>query len=746
MFRITVVVLLATLYAPLLQSAEFPIDLRDIADPGLRKFLKTARRETANPFEAGDFDERLRRLIAQLGDSDAKVRDAAESQLLKLGGVARLALESAKGGENTDIAAGARRLLEKLPDLTHIVTDATGHFIPRAKVILKLVGSKDDKPPVDETITVYTDDSGRFTLPVFRVRNYNMTAQLNHLQFDCGQCRVDWLAGNLRFPVVRRDSDLYSRAVKGVVNGKDGKPVVGATIQCSHVRTPGEGLIDQAYPCGCAVTDLEGRFTYYFPTGQKNGEHKRERGEQIPVNSRYALSIAVPGDQTFFPVTGMYANIEPVRITLPHAERFHRFYFEAPGGGLLETREQFANARVQYESGQTGQIRLAPLNPEVAWKGRKLIPGTYRATAFVGGKALDYRPLIVKVDSPEDLYFQLQPAVVYEGRVVDGVTGAPVPEAFLMGWSSTSRNNLALLTDDDWEMLQDTPSRPAPDHPAMVKLREFYGVQELVRTDEEGRFEITQRPEQEFYGLMAFGKNFVPFKKRLYSIEKNRSNIVDVGEFPLFPSAKVLVRPVCSGKRLSVMPQWLPIDEGQPDWIDRFHDACDGSKQEFEYVHWLRLNELQPVFVPADVRLRLRFQCRYDDQWSPHTCETLIQLKAGETQLIGDIDFTPSLSAIVRVMDKTGRPVEGIPVRRMHHEERGWSVAHNTDKDGRAFFYVYPDSTGQFGILDIHGARDGKMPANLFADFKVGRDSPKAEFQITLTDGQIRRLLGARAE
>jgi hypothetical protein len=289
----------------------------------------------------------------------------------------------------------------------------------------------------------------------------------------------------------------------------------------------------------------------------------------------------------------------------------------------------------------------------------------------------------VTANSPEELRFELPHAVTYRGRVVHGVTGEPLAGAFVVGYNSTSHNNLALLTADDWKLLAGTPSNPPLDHPAIKRLRDFYGIQGLVRAGDDGRFTITRGSDQEFYGIMAFAPDRIPFKVSVGSLKPDQNQQIDVAEFPLFPAAKLLVRPVFAGERLAVMPQWLPEKEGQPDWFDRFQAVGKDSNREFEYVHWLTINEQQPVYVPAGIRLRVRFESPYDDAWGPALVET-VQLEAGASKEAGDLHFTASLPVVVRVVDSRGKPVEGIPVRRMYHAENAWCVAHNTDKDGRA--------------------------------------------------------------
>jgi hypothetical protein len=721
---------------------------------GLLFLLSVCAPAAAQPLlPADDIAVRIERLIGQLGDEAFERREAASKDLAAIGHRTRSALERATKSSDPEVAGRAKAILDGLPRLTHTLVDALGLPIPRARMsvtiaTLPLVPFPGGEPPpgaqpdrvVPQIISATTEDDGRFGLPSLATGGVSASATVEHPDYGLARCEIDASGRQtvLRLPLVRRGTEAYRRAVSGRVVTADGKPVAGAIVHGFEVRTPGEGLINGLDPRGQSLTDEDGQFAYYLPNENRN----RERGELIPANSRYRLTITVPGDDSFFPIAGRYANLEPVRIELPQNTRFHRFRFEAVGGGWLGDPKQLAQVHVQLDSRQAGERMLVPLERSSVTAGRKLVPGTYLAEYFPGGKTVDYLPLVVTADSPEELTFELPHSVSYVGRVVHGVTGKPMAGALVMGYRSTSRNNLALLTDDDWKMLREVPSNPPLDHPAVKRLGEFYGVQGLVRTDDEGRFEITRQPDQEFYGVIAFDRDAIGFNVRLGSLKPDENHRVDAGEFPLFPAAKILVKPVFAGERLSVLPQWLPTEAGQPDWYGRFQTAKTASR-EFEYVHWLALNELQPVFVPAGVRLQVRFDTPYDDQWAPAMVEEVL-LEPGISKEIGELRFAACLPGAVRVVDSRGKPVEGAPVRRMYQGDDGWCVAHNTDSQGLAHFHLRPNSEGKFWVSDLPGPQEVRMAENLLTGFKVGDAAPTEQPTITLTDAQIKLLLGAK--
>lgn len=691
-----------------------------------------------------DLNTRIEKLIKQLGDDRFETRESATKELREIGPVARAALEKATENSDAEIASRAKGIIAGFPKVTHKILDGLGEPIALATVMVTMTKNKapDGKIPVGvdpiKTSKSMSDSLGGAAIPELVESEYTAVALISHPDYGAARCEVPRNGQVIRLPLVRSGTEARQRALTGQVVTADGKSVAGAEWRCDHVRTPGEGLLSAVSPQGNVLTDSEGRFTCYLPSF----EGDREQGKLIPPNSRYSLNIFVPGNDSYFPVAGLFANTEPVRIELPRATRQHRMRFAEVGGGTIKDPGKLLYVRVQHVSVRNGQRFLIPLDTASLVRGRKLIPGSYQAESFVGGKQVQYLPLVVTADSPEELLFQLPAPVTFRGRVVHGVSGEPLTMAFVMGWNSTSRNNLALLSADDWKALREVASPAGLDAPAVKKLGELYGVQALVRTDNQGRFEITRAPDQSFYGLLAFDEHYVPYKMVVGQIKPDEKNVIDMGEMPLFPAAKILVRPVFDGANLSTSPKWLPTEEGQPKWFGKFVAAGKNWEREFEYVHWLKLNELQPIYVPAGVRLRLRFDSSYDDHWAPAVVDTPLQLAAEAQHELGDIRFQAAFPVVVRVVDKAGAPLEGIPLRQRYTQMNAWGVAHNTDKEGKATFHVNPKAAGEFRVVDLPGSKEAREADNLGTPFEASESPPTGEFQVSLTDEQFMLLRG----
>jgi hypothetical protein len=722
----------------------------------------TAAGEAAAPRAAQPgqpVDEEIEALIRQLGAEEFADREAATKRLWEQAGKARAALEEATRSTDPEVANRARGILSGLPKLTHRLVDALDQSIAGATVVVSLVpgnmppratpvlpsleGEAGEAPP--RVITYISEADGR--IPIIEIEGENRPAivLVEHPEF--GRARVTVMTADsnktVRLPLVRRGTEVYQRAVRGKLLNADGKPVADAQVQCHEVRTPGEGLIQgQGQPIA-TLSNADGEFSFYLPRSPSRTSD--QLGELIPANSNYSLLIEPTGDDDF-PLKGRFSNLQPLEISIPRAIRLHRFRFESTGGGWIEDPNKIRQISVQHVRMHEGYRQLVTLDPEWVLSGRKLVPGTYQAEDYSRGRRVAYEPLVVTDQSPEVLEFRLPRTVTYRGRVMHGVTGAAVADALVIGWSSTSRQNLALLTDDDWKLLAETPSNPPLDHPAIQKLQQHYGVRGFVRTDAEGNFAIEKPPGEEFYGILAFDRTSVPYRVNVNAAKPDDKHQIDCGEFPLFPAARLIVNPVFAGMRLSVAPQWLPVADGQPDWFAKFEAVRKSSTREFEYVHWLALNEPQPLLVPADIRLQIRFETPYDDQWGNALVDTL-QLAPGTTQEQGELTFAPYVPVSVRVVDASGKPVEGVPVRQKIADDNAWSTAHNTDREGLARFFAEPKAVGEFWVSDLPGTQEARMAKNLFAKYNLAEATPagaesSVAAQITLTEEQWKLLLG----
>lgn len=702
---------------------------------------------------------RLKTLIENLRSAFPAVRDGAESELAACGSHAIPALREAAGGARPDVAERARRILDRiLADLVALL-DATGE--PIAGGAIELADGR------GTTIEVTSDALGFVVVAIGEgipgaglgtgtetgtgmslQALQALEATVSHPEYGRAPATFQERDGarGWRVALVRQGSAAAERALSGRVTDPDGEPVAAAVVTCSDVRTAGEGLID-AGPANRVLTGEDGRFRIYTAGANR----REERGALIPPGSRFRIRVEAPEEPApeapgLFPHAGEHPNAEVAEIRLERPERFTRLRFEDPASGYLSTPEALRQVSVTYRKTASATALHLGSRPAVDG-GARLAPGLYRATlrrADLG--ETEYLPVELAADGPEELVFRLPPPVIYHGRVVDGATGAPLAGALVAGWMGSGRDNLALLGDDGWDALEDPEGLPSLDDPALRVLREHYSILALGRTDAEGRFQIVQGSGTKLYGLLAFARDRVPWKGRLHGVSVGPDGRGAAGDLPLFAAAKVLVQPLSPGKGISVSPRWIvPSEDGQPAWLDRLLAAERRSDGEPGYVHWLRLDEVQPVFVPAGVRLRLRLEAPYHDEYAPATIPEWIRLEAGGKLDLGPVAFEQSLPATVEVVDARGKPVEGIPVRSRQEDDGAWCVAHVTDAGGLARFHVHPRSRGEFGVIDIPRESGERIPQNLRVPFEAGEGSGSEPIshRIVIEDRQVEAILGA---
>ncbi|MCA9174953.1 MAG: hypothetical protein KDB14_10775 [Planctomycetales bacterium] len=695
---------------------------------------------------------RLRDLAKQLGHPQFAEREAAQRELREFGEAARETLQRAAEDPDRERSMRAKVLLGQLLPMTHVIVDANEQLIPHAKVVL-LSGDPSDPQRGSPR---FCTSQGEFGL---KDEEAELSPLLEVSHPDYGVARIqqtlpEWVHGPegrqerklfpgrkvYRVPLLSKSSPQHDRCVRGRLLDAEAKPVPGAIVQCRNVRTSGAGLISGSDPLGQAVSDASGEFCFYLPDRYLPGG--KQRGLVIPPQSFYELEID-PVRRDCFPLQGSYRNGQLNEIQLPAARERHTFRFELREGQPL-TAAQLTNISVTFLG--NGDTRAA-LSSSDLLNGRRLAYGKYVAQYYDNGKRIEFVPLQVNAESDEVLTFKRQAPLTFFGQVVDGATGEPAPRAFVFTWSSTSYNNLAALSEEDWRLLEQVESQAKPEGEVMTMLRRHYGVLSLVRADEQGRFEIVD-PDRNAYGVMAVSRDTLPIARRVYSIEV-KADRGDVGQLPLFPAAYAEVELKHDTKRgnLSASAEWRFEEGEQPAWLDEMRTLMDKPSHEICYVHWLKLNERAPVYVPAGAHLKLRFRSPYHDEWTPAVSEA-VQLPQGQSRTLKPLEFEPSVTVIAKVVGPDGQPIEGVPLRRKHAMDGGWSVAHNTDANGEAKFYIHRKQPGHVAVKDLHqpqlSSRNGDAPArkplddpNLQAAFPASEQDLTEPLEIKLNAKQL---------
>jgi hypothetical protein len=612
-------------------------------------------------------------------------------------------------------------------------TDALGEPLADAAVEIWLTDYRGPRIRFGRTTL---DNAGRLTWKVLIGNLRTICFTVSHPDYGCAEVRGPFeSARRLTVPLVRKGTAAAERGIYGRVVDPNGMPVAGATIECPNVRTLGEGLINGlGEPCK-GVSDANGMFSFYLP----NRKGREDRGELIPPKSKYYVRIEAPKALGLLPYGEPIENGREVRIVLERGDRLRRLRFEDQKGQVTDPAKLEA---ITVSLRRPDHVLLSLYYDD--WEDGILLPsGTCEATMHSTHGECRFEPVELTQESPQEVVFRLPAGVTYYGRVVRGITGRPMPGAFVLAMSSVSSDmRLCDLMGEQWDTLHGLASDPPANDAALELLRKAYGFTKLVRTDAAGSYGIALEPDETFYGFVAFERDYLAVMHRKHELKPGPDHFAEVPTIKLFPAATVFVETVVDKEFTSIMPVWKIEEESRPAWVEDLMGIDNNRESFLEYKHWLKPNARLPVPVPAGVSLRLRLEMPYDEEFCPILIPQEIRLAQGETADLGRFTLERALAVQVRVTDSAGQTLEGIPIRTLEIGLDGmqcWSVSHNTDEQGIARFHVVPNSAGSFGVL-YHDDKVGALKEIL--DYKVGGpEDAGREFVLKLSDDMVSLLL-----
>ena len=618
--------------------------------------------------------------------------------------------------------------------------DALGHPIPNATIQTWHVPFGKEDAPAADILSSETDENGNSALPENDPRRPTIV-RLVHPDYGIAESddRFFESVGAIYFPLVRKGTEIESRALRGVVLDPENHPVAGARVTMLRIWAMGDWLSTATFKGKTVFTDQAGRFTFCPPVGP---DEFTPCSGPVPPNSRFLVTVVQP-DFALFPDLGTYRNSEEAVIRLVRPERFHRFVFLDSDGQPLASAEA---ERLTLYFTREGLKRWARLPANYSVERVKLAPGRYSVNPYGTGLP----EIEVTEDSPEELVYRFPPPTTFVGRVVDGVTGKPLAGAFVMPGMPVMRPGevmfgLAMLTEENWKAFHALPAAPNAETPRQIGDVQIQAP--IVRTDAEGKYSITGQASW-FWTLTVFDEDLLPFfiqTKELKADEHGRAALPDA---PLFPAAKVLVTPVFDKMGESVFLDvlclnWLLERAGQPEWFARFSQSTPRDEASLFFFYPGANMELL-LYVPAGLRLRLSFQTLASG-WAPREYPEPFLLAPGEVKKIEDLTFTPCFKAAVRVVDARGKPLAWIGVDRFgdvsDDEHDDLLPAQDTDSGGLAHFYMRPGSSGRFAVATLEKQPPAAEQAKAEVAFRIPAFKAPAEpFVITLSDQQLEQL------
>jgi hypothetical protein len=610
------------------------------------------------------------------------------------------------------------------------VTDALGLAFPKASVDIFVRGPGDNGPRIYLS-TADTDEQGRLQVPVltgelrffsFVISEPNYGIALIDPYIDLGEQK------ELTVPLVSKSSEAFQRSIHGVVVDPEGNPIAGAVIECSYIRTLGEGLINALNDwSNKSLTDDKGAFNLYLP----NENIRDDRGYLIPPKSQYHVRIEAPKELGLVPYVKPIENGREALIFLESGGRFRTLIFEDANGLITDPNKlRYISMTIIQSDGSRVSLRYED------FKDGGIFPlGEYHAVRR-GMDEFDFEPLTVNEQSPDELIFKLPESILYHGQIVHGLTGEPMEGAFVIGFISSSKGNLSMITDQQWQALHALSAEPSLTEPALKPICRIYGVKKIVRTDELGNFQMSFRPG-EIYGFIAFEKDYLGLMHRRHALVTDQNGQAEIPVMKLYPAATVLIELRTEAKRISIWPRWIIDENENPAWVNEFLTTDDRRESLFTYDGWIEQNKVQSFHVPAGLNLRVKLDTPYERQFCPIEIPQLIHLTQGQVLDLGQHDFKAALDVYVQVINSKSQAIEGVPVNVLHGG-KALSAPHITDESGIARFNVTPYSVGQFSVI-CH--KEGGEFLKETIPFQIGGNTDSGrQFTLQLSD-EILELL-----
>ena len=541
--------------------------------------------------------------------------------------------------------------------LSFTLLDALGQPIPEATLDLHLAGFQTSllQPQLLEgwpAIRVNTDANGLFSIdwPSRAAGQlvFSVVGRASHPDYGIAPVTIHVGGQPAKTSLVRKASPQYERALKGQVVNEAGQPLAGALVGCNKASAAGRRFEGT----GSAITDSAGNFVLHLSSYSED-----DKNRLLPPDAKYEAIARAPAGIDLFPVRE--EGQSPMRMVLcTPTLRSRRLQFEV-GENLYAEGDERNFIRMTWSPPDT---RADGIDLEGRYTSNapvRVIPGRYAATYADGHiRRFHYLPVDIDDSSPEVIVFRRPPAVTYHGQVVDGITGKPAAGAFVFTYEGLKGGgNLAMLFDQDWRNLEAMPDKPSPDDPGVKSLDRHYVVKSVVRADAQGRYEITRGQEQQAANLIVFAKDRLPANTPLSKLKADARQRAEVPTVQLFPAAYVKVWPdVPVGARGLVFLRWDYQAQGQPDWFGRLRESCELAR----VPPWTELADPVRVFVPAGVKLTLRFPAVGSSPWTAVPYNEVLKLAPGETADIGSLKFQPAdkpAGATTRpAVDSTGTP------------------------------------------------------------------------------------------
>jgi hypothetical protein len=542
---------------------------------------------------------------------------------------------------------------------------------------------------------------------------------------DYGTAVVDMafyrMAHTIELAIVKAATKADVRGIQGVVLDDANNPVNNAVVICHGIRLPGGEAVGTKM-CGVLTND-QGRFWIYPPL-LKSGDLM---GTLIPPGSKFSIKVKAKAEDGLLEFRTRVTTGEKIRIKLERGSHFRTFVFNDESGRITDPDRL---KRIHMYVRRKG-IREIHFTYDQIKDGGMFPLGTYRTSMWGGADEWSKYFVDVEIteDSPSEIVFKIRPAYVYCGKVVHGLTGAPMEGVFVA--AAHGDRNLAMIKADQWKRLHGLPQNPSISNTSLKKIvTDIFMIRAITRTDDHGRFELALIPGEGRYPIVAFEENFM-VSVRKYFPDPNGDHCTQLPPMRLYPAAKVLVGCYTEGAKAHYDPIFHVEQQDNPLWAKSFLDDYPMRRVIKGSAKTNRENEF---YFPANLNLRIELQTGSLSKWCSLILDEEFHFEQGKLYNLGRINLEHKIKVYLKVVDDSGKALEGICVSL---NSRGFRK--NTDEMGYVVFDVPPNSKGNF-IVEYLPEQDQHL--NEPVPYEVrGIEDSNCIYEFRVTDKRTRRIL-----
>lgn len=399
---------------------------------------------------------------------------------------------------------------------------------------------------------------------------------------------------------------------------------------------------------------------------------------------------------------------------------FPNFVIEDETGSPIDPDEfSEGTITIQDPDGRVSQTSLVRFLEK-----RQFRPGLYNLYAVRAGTRYLYMPVDLTLARPETVVFTprlvQQTGLVCQGQVIHGITGKPIPHAFVVHCPMAVRYDASGLERGQWAVLESLGPDPDPNDPVLAPLLKRFDLpgpmmDACTVTDAAGwyRIAIQQSRLSPADTLLAVAQDFLGARQMLVQpsgttgglryepLVPDEDGVVRFEPMKLFPAGTIVLHPVCQDPGLDksksrLRLRWIVAEEDRASWVeDLWITPRDNHGASAFYQAELLPNVSQTVYVPAGLDLRLIVHQIPRSPFPPIQLGNL-RLAQGEVVKLGRVEFRPGVEVLLKVVDHQNHPLGGVQVTCLDEDRTTWDAWQQTNEAGMVTIRVNAHSTGQF--------------------------------------------------